>query len=366
MVRLTFLTVTSLAGLAAAQTQTMELDGAVSTQPAKTGFSPFNVKASSYSTVSPASRFTVSPASRFVSPDADLDGDSDNQVSSYNSGWRPNFPTIPGWPNFPGSGSGGSSCNVCGPDTCGFGRTCIKRGNDYSCLGECSSNGIGNPDPWPPSGPGWGGSPCNSCSNNGCSWGERCVSDGFNCRGRCERTGGNNPNNPYSCEFDYQCNNGETCDRGICRRDYWGNRPELPTGTKSCYARNCWDCLDQYGCLWDPNTASGTCKPKEQCDFTYEVARPNGMMASYSTPSTACVKSQSQCGSRPPPGAILERNNERGYGCTNHGQCGRGQYCYSCNKCRGNCGMCSPRVSGVCGPVSQCYVDRDSIDGRCP
>jgi hypothetical protein len=70
------------------------------------------------------------------------------------------------------------------------------------------------------------------------------------------------------------------------------------------------------------------------------------------------------------PGSVpIVLNPARGTGCTNHGQCDPGQYCFSCSKCQGNCAICTQggvTMSGSCGPVANCVINGDSINGVCP
>jgi hypothetical protein len=86
-------------------------------------------------------------------------------------------------------------------------------------------------------------------------------------------------------------------------------------------------------------------------------------------PATACVKSVDKCLQKDFNGAVLTLNEDRGAGCTNHGQCYAGQYCFSCSKCRGDCTPCrraGAPVSGACAPLSRCPIDLDSINDLCP
>lgn len=151
--------------------------------------------------------------------------------------------------------------------------------------------------------------------------------------------------------------------------------PAYPTYSGSCsYYNDCWSCLGNSACLWDPNTGSGnwgrgTCKPATECDFTYQPrALALSVSAAAPPPATACVRAVSQCSQSNFNGAILNPNPRRGVGCTNHGQCGANQYCYSCAKCVGNCGGCSSMYpsSGMCGPAYRCPIDNDSISNTCP
>jgi len=150
-------------------------------------------------------------------------------------------------------------------------------------------------------------------------------------------------------------------------------QPFPPVHVEDCSAfQNCWDCLSDNLCLWDPNAlGGGECKPSSQCDFTVALRVPAHLHAlAAAPPATACVRDIGQCGIQNFNGAPLNPNPQRGAGCTNSGQCGYGQYCVDCTQCRGT--QCSHRcgtfgsVSGYCTSASLCPINQDSIDNYCP
>jgi len=200
----------------------------------------------------------------------------------------------------------------------------------------------------------------NNCQNcaaaQGCAWsGQFC----YYALSPCNTYGcANTPNQCGGCIADAQCGPGLRCSNGVCLTS---------GGDHTCdYYGDCVSCLANANCLWDPNSFTH-CKPKEQCDFTYR-----GLVlgsAAAPPPATACVKTVDKCSQTDFTGAALTQNQARGAGCTNHGQCLNGQYCFSCSKCRGDCTPCQQGgapISGACAPLSQCPIDLDSINALCP
>jgi len=148
--------------------------------------------------------------------------------------------------------------------------------------------------------------------------------------------------------------------------------PIIPVSNQDCSSfQNCWDCLTDSLCLWDPNAlGGGECKPSAQCDFTVAVPHVIHLEALSLPPATACVRDPGQCGIQNFNGAPLNPNPQRGAGCTNSGQCPTAEYCVDCTQCHGQ--QCSQRcgfsgdVSGYCAPASLCQINQDSIDNYCP
>jgi hypothetical protein len=175
----------------------------------------------------------------------------------------------------------------------------------------------------------------------------------------------NTPQQCGGCTRDDQCGPGRRCDKGVCLTS---------AGDRNCdYYSDCVGCLSNANCLWDPNSFTH-CKPKEQCDFTYRGLALGPTVVASPPPATACVKTVDKCSQTDFNGAILNQNQDRGFGCTNHGQCLNGQYCFSCSKCglKNPYADCSPcrqggvAMSGACAPLSQCPTDLDSINDLCP
>lgn len=276
-----------------------------------------------------------------------------------------------GCANYPSQCNGGvtpGSCSYYDCSSCTAAYGCVWSGSYcYYTTSPCTGYGCANtPSQCYGSGPvtpGCSYSSCSSCTAAyGCVWsGSYCYYSNTPCTGwGCANTP-SQCNSGSMCYSDSQCGFGYRCSSGYC---------VVSTSSGSCSSSwDCWSCLSNPACLWDPNTAYGQCKPKEQCDFTYRPVMAYAMAASAMPPATACVRSTSQCSQSNFNGAVLDPNYSRGLGCTNHGQCGPGQYCFACTRCRGDCSVCyqgGARVSGACGPSYRCAIDQDSIDYTCP
>lgn len=261
-----------------------------------------------------------------------------------------------------------TTCNFvsCGPCTLTYG--CVWSGSScYYTTVACKNPGCANtpeqcPRPAPPlpvpSTPTCAYNNCQNCAGAlGCAWtGTVC----YYATTPCTNYGcANTPAQCGGCTRDQQCDVGRRCDKGACVDS---------AGDRSCdYYTGCVACLSNAQCLWDPNSFTH-CKPKAQCDFTFRTASLS-IGGAPAAPSTACVKTVDQCSRTNFDGALLTGNEDRGAGCTNHGQCLNGQYCFSCSKCRGDCSICNrggDPVSGACAPLSRCSIDRDSINDLCP
>jgi hypothetical protein len=200
---------------------------------------------------------------------------------------------------------------------------------------------------------------CQNCAGaQGCAWsGSFCYYAVVPCNTPgCANTATQCP----GCTSNAQCGAGRRCEKGACLES---------AGDRNCdYYADCGGCLSNANCLWDPNELFTKCKPAAQCDFTYR-GLAIGAPAPTPAPATACVRTLDKCAQTNFNGAVLDANQARGAGCTNHGQCRTGEYCFSCSKCRGNCSPCfqnGASVSGACAPASQCPIDLDSINDLCP